>query len=245
MKVYLRDLDNFSNEAISFYRKHFEITKEELNSDYIVINNFDTIETDKPVACNTTGIEHIKSPEIISLRGEDLSELTAVAELCIGMMILLTRGKHEEIKGKTLGIIGLGRIGKQLAYMAYNMGMEVLWYDKASANSMSLDKVLHNSDIISLQITSDPENKNFFNKKMFEKMKNGSIFLNSSRPWLVDMKGLKWALNKKLSYAWYDFDMSFEHDRLITTPHMGGTTRESHEKSELIIANKLLHYDSN
>ena len=243
MKLYLRG--EFSKGALDFYHQHFEITEEESKSDYIVINDFETIKTNKPVACNTTGIDHIKSPEIISLRGEDLTELTAVPELCIAMMILMVRGNREEVKGKTLGIIGMGRIGKKLAMMAYDMGMEVVWYDKNLESSVDLDKVLKESDIISLQITADPENKNFFNKKMFKKMKDGSVFLNSSRPWLVDMKGLQWALDNKLSCAWFDFDIALDHDKLITTPHVGGSTKESREKTELIIAKKLLWLKEN
>lgn len=239
MKLYLRNPENFNKETLDFYKDNFELVSEKNAADIIVINDFRRIVSKKPVACNSTATDHIKSPEVISLRGEDLSELTAVPELCLGMAIYLTRlFKKEEIKGKTLGIIGLGRIGRQLNHYAYNMGMKTLFYGKDNY-AEELEYILKNSDIVSLHITSDMKNSGFLTKNKFDKMKDGAIFLNSARPWLVDYPALKWALDNKLSCAWFDFDMPFEHKKLVITPHLGGTTIESKIKSELILANKL------
>ena len=118
MKIYLRNQSNFHPETVDFYLNNFELTQPK-DADVIVINDFSEIDTSIPVACNSTGIDHIKAPKIISLRGEDLSDLTAVPELCLGMAIFLTRlYKKEEIRGKTLGLIGYGRIAKQFAKMS-------------------------------------------------------------------------------------------------------------------------------
>lgn len=249
MKIYLRNEKHFHPQTIEFYKSFADIVSLE-DAEIIIINDFEEIETDKIVACNSTGLDHIKAPEIISLRGEDLSDFTAVPELCLGMAITLMRSfKGEEIRGKTLGIIGYGRIGKIFDKYAGSLGMKVLRYESdmskvfdggiTSEGFYTLEGVLQNSDIVSIHITADENNRGYFDDEKFGKMKQGAILLNSSRPWLVDEEALKWALDNKLSCAWFDFDMPFSHDNLRTTPHLGGTTRESKQKSELLIANKI------
>ena len=239
MKIYIPNPEKFFPETIEFYKTFAELTDAD-QADLVVINDFEPIESTKPVACNSTGLDHIKAPEIISLRGEDLTDFTAVPELCLGMMICLTRTfKKEEIRGKTLGIIGYGRIGKKFREYAKALGMEVWAYDSAGVNVIPFTDLLPSADIVSLHISSDEVNRGYFDKEKFGKMKDGSIFLNSSRPWLVDYEALKWALDNKLSVAWFDFDMPFVHDKLRTTPHLGGTTLESKKKSELLLAEKV------
>ena len=131
MKIHLRNQNSFSVEAIEFYEKHFAIVDEK-EADILVINDFNPIEApDKIVACNSTGLDHIKAKKIISLRGEDLSDLIAVSELSWAMLVYCLRiFKKEEAKGKTLGIIGYGRIGKQLTKIAEFMGLKVIYCDK-------------------------------------------------------------------------------------------------------------------
>lgn len=251
MKLHLRNRKNFNKETLDFYDNNFKFGSEE-ESDIIVVNDF--VEANYPnkiVARNSTGLDGIIAKKIISLRGSDLSDLTAVPELCLGMAIFLTRiYKKEEIRGKTFGIIGYGRIGKTLARMVESMGGFPMVYDRNLKENWDdakgvgfyteLKDLLKYSNIVSLNIAADEENRDFMNKEKFELMKEGSIFLNSSRPWLVDEEALKWALDNKLSAAWFDFDMPFKHSKLYTTPHLGGSTKESKQKSEMIIAEKLL-----
>ena len=74
-------------------------------------------------------------------------------------------------------------------------------------------------------------------------MKQGSYFLNSARPWLVDNQALKDNLESgKLAGAWSDFPVSFEHPKLLVTNRIGGKTLESSQKTEVIIVNKLLEW---
>ena len=242
MKIHLRNPEGFFPETITYYKTFAELVPEE-DSDIIVINDFQPIETKKVVACNSTGLDHIKAKKIISLRGEDLSDYTAVAELCLGMMIMVTRlFKKEEIRGKTLGLLGSkGRIASQFRGMAEYMGMNVRGYDKEDSNQ-TLKGLLKESDVVSLHITADNENKNFMDEKLFKFMQDGAIFLNSTRPWLVDEKDFLWALDNKLAAAWVDFEMPFKHKRLVTTPHAGGTTVESRRKTEMILAKKVDEY---
>lgn len=240
MKIYLRKKDTFSSQALALYEEFFKVVENPLDADIIVINDFEPIEADKIVACNSTGLDHIKAPEVISLRGEDLSDLTAVPELCLGASIALTRQLlHHEVKGKTLGIIGFGRIGKKFKEYAKALGMEVWAYDSMGTNLIPLEELLPTADIVSIHITADEDNRGYFDNKKFAKMKRGAILLNSSRPWLVDYDALKYALDTRLAGAWFDFEMPFAHEKLFTTPHLGGTTKQSKEKSEFIIAEKL------
>lgn len=257
MKICILNQEKFHLETIDFYKKNFEIVDEN-EADIIVINNFKPIETGKVVACNSTGIEHIKSPEIISLQDEDLSDFTAVAELCLGMAIYTMRFfKKEEIKGKTLGIFGFGRIGKQLLRLIRPFGVYVFGYDKRANPKKGIDiteltiksgEIIDMStkmedvlcqDIVSLHISATEENRNFIDKEKFAMMKDGAIFLNSARPWLVEEEGLKWALDNKLAGAWIDFQIPLIHPKLIKTTHLGGTTKESTKRSEMLIAQKL------
>ncbi len=241
MKIYLRQPKNFNSATIDFYKNNFDLVDHDSYADIIVINSFDPIEApNQIIACNSTGIEHIKAKEIISLRGEDLTDLTAVSELCLGMAIYCTRiFKGEEIRGKTLGLIGYGRIANLFADMAVMMGMKIATYDKIEEKGMNTLETVLQCDIVSLHITADEENMHFMDKEKFDLMKPGSIFLNSSRPWLVNEYDFCRALNNKLAGAWVDFPMPFA-ENLVFTPHLGGTTVESKAKSELIIAKKLL-----
>lgn len=207
----------------------------------------------KLVATRTTGLDHIdlnyckeKGIEIISLRGSDLSDIRAVPELCLWAMLELVRKRDgRELNGKTLGIIGMGRIGNLLEGMLaddYYLGIKTLHYDIKYPH-FNLEELLKTSDIVSLHITSDESNRNFMDKEKFEMMKDGSYFLNSARGWLVDEPALKWALESdKLAKAWSDFPVSFKHPNLLITNHIGGKTLESSIKTEKIIVEKIIQW---
>jgi len=180
----------------------------------------------KVVATRTTGLDHIdldfckeKGIDVLSLRGEDefLKGIVATAEYTFMNMMQLLRKDGHELKGKTISIIGLGRIGKMMLVYCRAFGMEVI------SNNVQY------ADIVSLHITADEENRNFMNREKFEQMKDGSYFLNSARPWLVDSDALKWALESgKLAGVWSDFP-----------EHQAGKTKESLEKTEIFMAHKL------
>jgi len=199
----------------------------------------------KLVASRTTALDHInlelckeRGIEVISLRGSDLNYIVAVPELCLLKMLELVRRDRKELKGKTIGVIGgQGRIGRWLVQYAWMLGMNPISFDKG--DTLDLGKC----DIVSLNITADEENRGFMNRQKFEQMKDGAYFLNSARPWLVDEDAFKWALENKLTGAWVDFDLGFTHPRLITTPHIGGSTIESKEKTEKILMDKILQWE--
>ena len=146
----------------------------------------------------------------------------AVAELAIGLMISLDRKIPDNVKdfknsvwnkakyskakglyGKTIAIVGLGNIGKNVAIRANAMGMNVYGKDIARIEGVAykdfseFDKILPIADVISLHLPVTPQTKNLFNDEMFSYVKNGAIFINTSRAGVVDEKALIKAVKEK------------------------------------------------
>lgn len=116
----------------------------------------------------------------------------------------------DEVKGKTLGIIGFGAIGGKLAKVALALDMRVLAYSRTKkevdgVEFVSFDELLENSDIVSLHCPLNEQTVDLMNKDAFSKMKNGAFFINTSRGPLVDEDALYEALQTgKLSGAALD-----------------------------------------
>lgn len=259
-KIYLRNQGNFHPETVCFYQENFELVPED-DAEIVVINDFEPIETEKVVAINATCPDNVKAPEIIKLEPEtgELDDIVAVPELTLWAMLELVRKRGgQELNGKVLGIVGYGRISKLVKKRAESFGMEIIYYDTKELDRLfpkkfidlfkttprglyCLDLLLANSDIVSLNITASEDNRNFMDRAKFEQMKCGSYFLNSSRGWLVDNNALKDALaSGKLAGAWSDFPTGFENPNLLITNHIAGSTLESKQKTEMIIARKVL-----
>lgn len=208
----------------------------------------------KIIATRTTGLDHIdleycqeNKIQVLSLRGEQdfLSKVPATAELTFIMMGQLLRQTRHELKGKILGIIGYGRIGKLLDSYAKAFGMDVIRADKDEQGIYGLESLLASSDIVSLNITADEDNRNFMDLTKFQQMRHGTWFINSSRGWLVDNQALEWALGNRLVGAWSDFKVDFDHPNLLITDHQGGKTIESLSATEAFMADKLINYVKN
>lgn len=246
----------------------------------------------KTIVSATTGLNHIdmvyakkKGIAVLSLKGERefLDNVHATAEHTLALLLALVRHlvpahnhaikskwnrnifKGMELYGKTLGIIGLGRIGSRVAHYGFEFGMNVIATDinpVASVNrvkKVTIEELLSNSDIISLHVNYTAENEKMIDSSTFSTMKKGAFFVNTSRGELVDEKALLTALQGgKLAGAALDvltdentgglehnslLVYAREHDNLIVTPHIGGATFESMEKTEIFMAKKLLkHY---
>jgi D-3-phosphoglycerate dehydrogenase / 2-oxoglutarate reductase len=171
--------------------------------------------------------------------------------------------KGNEIFKKTVGIIGFGRLGK-IVYDYYKaLGAYVMIYEKYpnaqlrdSSELVDMNTLLRESDIVSLHINFLPENIEFFTARHFSLMKPSAVFINTSRGQLVNGEALKDALiNSEISGAALDvisdeFDLSNSPEldlltsnklaNLLITPHIGGNTWESFDKTEKFIYNKLI-----
>lgn len=197
-----------------------------------------------------------------------------VAELAISLMFAATRsipfadeklknGAWErrlgfEIKDKTLGIVGCGRIGKEVACMALALGMNVIAYDPFSNDFFTpssnfryagLDELIANSDIITLHIPKNPDPKPFVGPDFIEKAKQGVYIINTARGELIDDNAMIKALNngKVSGFATDVFRTEppedrnlVNHDRVITTPHIGGFTDESVDRAMNCAVDNLL-----
>ncbi len=170
--------------------------------------------------------------------------------------------RGNELTNKTLGIVGFGRIGSNVAKYATSMGMKVGFYDpyKKTKNKnikkfKNMFEMLKRSDAVIVSVHLDNLTINLVNKKFFSFMKNGSIFVNSSRGEIVNEKELiKFLTKNKKSKAIIDviqneqskelrknilYDFSKRSSRLLITPHMAGLTFESETKAAIQTYNNL------
>ena len=210
----------------------------------------------------------------------------AVAELVIGMLIAGSRnvataaqwcqgltgdpamaktvekGKKKfvgnEIKGKTLGVIGLGAIGVQVANAALDLGMEVIGYDPflslesawhLSPNVVheeSMEELVAKADYITLHIPLNDKTRNTFDEKLFAATKPGARLLNFARGGLVDNAALKKAIADGIIARYMtDFpseDLLGDPANIIVTPHLGASTPESEENCAIMAAQEIREY---
>ncbi|MBS0288449.1 MAG: phosphoglycerate dehydrogenase [Proteobacteria bacterium] len=222
--------------------------------------------------CSEKGIAVFNAP---------YSNTRSVVELALGEIILLLRravdmnhklhrgiwekasnGAHE-VRGKTLGIIGYGNIGSQLSILAEALGMYVLYYDIEDKLPLgnakvchSLENLLNLSDVVSIHIDGREENKNFISTKEFLMMKDGVVFLNLSRGFVVDDSALMNALcSGKISGVGLDVYPTEPHgskcefktpfqtfENAFITPHIGGNTEEAQQNIGEYVSRNLHAY---
>jgi D-3-phosphoglycerate dehydrogenase len=165
-----------------------------------------------------------------------------------------------EIKGKTLGIIGLGAIGVAVANSAEALGMKVIGYDpfitwKAAhglSNTVaiikSLDDLFPSCDYISIHVPSIAETKGMLNKERFAQMKEGAVLLNFSRDNLVNDYDLLEAIESgKLGEYITDFpnDVLIGKKNIITIPHLGASTEEAEDNCAVMAVEEMMDYLEN
>jgi len=174
-------------------------------------------------------------------------------------------GKGTEVKGKTIGIIGFGRIGQSLAEYALGCGMRVLFFDRSKNEQSitltiqdhkieinlpvsSLEDLLRESDFISLHVPKQPNGSSVIGKAEFEVMKKNAVIVNTSRGGTVNEIELLDALNNNvIAGACLDvFENEpkpnadlLKHSKIITTPHIGAATAEAQERIGLEIAENI------
>jgi len=202
------------------------------------------------------------------------SSSASVAELAVGFMFMLARnlykatatmkdGKWEkkafegdEIGGKTLGIIGIGNIGREVAMRANVLGMTVLAYDPYVKGAdgvvlVQLDELLEKSDYISLHLPKTKESACMIGKAQFEKMKTGVRIVNCARGGIVDEQALYEALTSgKVAGAALDVfgeepptDWKLvQLENVICAPHIGATTKEAQSRVGAEVAEKLIEF---
>ncbi len=201
-------------------------------------------------AAKAKGIKVVNTPEASSISVAELvfAHLFALLRHIVRGTTGIKEGKWEkkllkghEVFGKTLGIIGMGRIGREVAKRAKALGMKVIGHDVVDfpeefAEKVSLEELYQRSDIITLHVPLIPQTRHMINMDSIEKMKDGVIIINCSRGGVIDENALYNALKKgKVRGAGLDvFENEppqnsplFELDNVTFTPHIGASTYEA------------------
>ncbi len=217
-------------------------------------------------AANARGVEVVNSPEAL---------VEAVAEHVVGLMLAVARSipaadasmksgvwdkqrfVGTELKGKTLGIAGLGRIGRRVAEIARALGLSLLGYDvievpqetlaALGCRMVDLDSLFASSDFITLHVPLTSETRHMVDTRRISLMKRSAVIINTSRGEVIDEAALVKALEAgEIGGAALDV---FEHEppgpeivsasNIITTPHIGGQTKDAQDTAVTIVGAKI------
>lgn len=231
----------------------------------------------RAVICTSIGVDYVDIPAatdcgIIVANNPDFC-IVAVAEYTIGLILSLTRyipqaidavkeGSWQirsklrgmELFGKTLGIIGLGKIGREVALRARSFGMNILGFSPnagplaaaaVGAKFVTLEELLRESDIVTLHTSLRKETKKLLSYKEFELFKEGSYLINTGRGGLIDEQALVDALkSNRISGAALDVltieppdkdNPLLNMDNVIVTPHIAWNTNDAENKAQEIL----------
>lgn len=217
----------------------------------------------------------------IAVFNSPFSNTRSVAEMVIANCINLMRRTFEkseaahqgkwlkdsvdsnEVRGKTLGIVGYGHIGSQVSVLAENLGMKVIFYDIEPKLSLgnatmvrSLNELLQQSDMITLHVPGLASTKNLIGSEQLAMMKKGSVLINYSRGDVVDLPAVKNSLQSGhlRGFAVDVFPVEPKNNQekfqtelqglssVILTPHIGGSTEEAQENIGTDVASKLISF---
>lgn len=211
---------------------------------------------------NTRSVAELTLAEVIALH-RGLFERSA--QMHRGTWVKSAAGFHE-VRGRTLGIVGYGRIGSQVSVLAESLGMRVLFFDAAdrlplgNATPMrKLDDLLEVADAVSLHVPSTPQTRGMIGAAQLARMKPGAVLVNNARGDVVDLDALAAALRSgRLAGAALDvFPDEPEHneqpfmspvrglENVILTPHIAGSTEEAQRSIGEETAAKLIRYMNN
>lgn len=228
------------------------------------------------VGLDTIDHEYAKSKGI-AVMNTPLASSASVAELAIGYMFMLARSLYkatssmkaekwdkkafegDEIGGKTLGLVGIGNIGKEVAKRANLLGMKVVAYDPyvkeaEGVKLVSLDELFAQADYISLHLPKTKESANMISTAQFGKMKNGVRIINCARGGIIDEAALYEALTSgKVAGAALDVFAEepptdwklLKLDNVIASPHIGAATKEAQARVGAEVAEKLIAFGKN
>jgi D-3-phosphoglycerate dehydrogenase len=219
---------------------------------------------------------------VVSLKGEVefLRSVRATAELTVALAFALMRRipnavqsvrsgewdrdlfRGHELFGKTVGIVGLGRLGTLAAGYFKAFGMNVLGYDirsdfpvKVADRVATLTELLQRSDVVTLHVAYDLSTRHLIGKPQIDTMPSHAVLINTSRGGVVDETALLSALQHgRIAGAALDvldgepdinknhplIEYATKHDNLLITPHVGGNTVESFIKTEMFLAEKVV-----
>jgi D-3-phosphoglycerate dehydrogenase / 2-oxoglutarate reductase len=224
----------------------------------------------KYIVSSTTGIDHIKTTrniQIINLDPQEILEVSATAEFSLALLLSLVRKipfvdhnktidrqiyRGIQLKGKKIGILGYGRIGKKMAIYADALEMQWISFDKNDSFEKKTE-LLNTCDIISIHIPLLDSTIDFISHEEFKQMLNKPYIINTSRPQLINKEALIIALDSGLisglamDFISYEADNQWDKElkkhlggKLLLTPHIAGNTHESIRITSEVVADKLV-----
>lgn len=225
-------------------------------------------------------IEAASKKGIIVTNAPAKGSTNATAEIAMGLIVDIMRGitRGEEalrkgefkgwkptfglgpvLYGKTLGIFGLGRIGKGVAARAKAFGMNVIYNSRTKLENalekelgvkyVEFDELLKQSDVISLNPSYSKELHHLFNEEAFKKMKSSAYLVNTSRGPIIDEKALSKALENKVikgaALDVYEFEPAVTEsllklDNIVLSPHLGNASIEARDEMGMMVAKNIL-----
>lgn len=275
-------LESISDYDVLIVRLGFQIDREV----------FESAQKLKVIVSATTGLDHIDlqvadehAVRVLSLKGEVefLRSIPATAELTWGLLLALVRHipsavqsvhtgdwdreafRGRDLAGKTLAIVGLGRIGEKVARYGLAFGMRVIAFDPAPERWLdgverksSLSALLHEAQVLSIHVPLNQNTLHLIGRDELSALPDGAVMINTSRGDVLDENALLWALQSgKIAGAALDviqgerdsaraesalLAYAKSHDNLIVTPHIGGATFDSMAATEVFMATKLANY---
>lgn len=272
MKIHIIDDQGYSLEALKIYKSLGKVTFGKVirpDTDILIVRlnpvtakGIDMMPNLKIVASSTTGLDHIdvdyarqKGIHVVSFKGRTdlISQISSTAEHTWGLILALVRNypRHfvsedrilgHELQGKTLGIIGYGRVGQMVARYASAFKMHVLVNDPYNNDDdvvkYSINRIFLESDIVTVHVPLNPLTKGMIKFEYFNRLKDPFYFVNTSRSQIVQKGALRRALELELlTGATSDFlEDGPPIPNLILTNHIGGHTIEGMEIAEKALA---------
>ncbi len=243
------------------------------NYSYETINNFKNL---KLIYRLGSGLDNL---DLNALKEKNIKLLKSkvtldksVAELVVGLIIsnlrkIISHNNNVKRKvwkkemgnllyGKTVGIVGYGKIGRYLHKILKNFGVKVIINDKKNINNIKnykLTALVKESDIISIHTNYNNKNKNLFSKNILKKLKKNCLLINTSRPEILDYDYLEYILkNNKISGACLDvysqepyYGKLTKLNNVILTPHIGSYASEIRTEMELEAVESIVNFMKN
>jgi len=165
-----------------------------------------------------------------------------------------------ELPGKTLGVVGLGAIGRYVANAALDLGMNVIGYDPGITvegawqlsstvqKAASIEELLAKVDFVTFHVPLIEATKNMINAERIKVMKDNAVILNFARDGIVDDAAVLEALDAKKLYAYVcDFPTNEikDHERVVSLPHLGASTGEAEDNCAIMVAEQVKDYLEN
>lgn len=259
------------NDANYYFRWEVlgSVSQTETDPDVIVTDQYTVIDHHfmsqfknvEYVCSPTTGHTHLKfSPKrhnvtLITLRGEKefMRSITSVAEYTMYLILKCAREMASsplKLSGKTIGIIGKGRVGTQVGAICEAMGMNVSYFDKGH-NRHYLKSIFRYSDFISIHLSEDLTTKGFVSRMYIELMRDNAFLINTARSSIVDEGAVRDVILSN-SIGGYASDVTsltspinIRHPKVFISDHIGGRCLEDRISTDQFIVDKLIKHRHN